>query len=165
MGRHRHAPAEIVEKLRRAEVLLAAGDTASAVATSLGVSSATFHRWRAHYGGIKADDARRLAELELENRDLKNVLANQCLDILMLRQLAQQPTTTPQQRSVAVRSLRDGFGISERRACTVVGQPRSSERRMALSVAERTDLAEPFVGVPVTAARTEATPVPQQRLA
>jgi putative transposase len=86
-GRHRHTPGEIVEKLRTADMLLADGTPISSVVAELNVSEATFHRWRAHYGGIKADDARRLRELEQENRDLKSVVANQCLDILMLRQL------------------------------------------------------------------------------
>jgi putative transposase len=59
----------------------------SEVVAQLGISEATFHRWRTSYGGIKADDACRLRELEQENRDLKSVVANQCLDILMLRQV------------------------------------------------------------------------------
>ena len=90
MGNRRHTPEQIVQKLRLADELLSQGIPVSAVAAGLLVSEATFHRWRTHYGGIKADDARRLRELERENRDLKSLVANQCLDILMLRDLMRE---------------------------------------------------------------------------
>lgn len=89
MGRRRHTPEQIVQKLRLADDMLSQGIPVSAVAAELLVSEATFHRWRTHYGGIKADDACRLRELERENRDLRSMVANQCLDILMLRELMQ----------------------------------------------------------------------------
>lgn len=89
MGRRRHTPEQIVEKLRMADDMLSQGIPVSAVAAELLVSEATFHRWRTHYGGIKADDACRLRELERENRDLRSMVANQCLDILMLKELMQ----------------------------------------------------------------------------
>ena len=89
MGRRRHTPEQIVQKLRLADEMLSQGIPVSAVAAELLVSEATFHRWRTHYGGIKADDACRLRELERENRDLRSMVANQCLDILMLRDLMQ----------------------------------------------------------------------------
>lgn len=79
-----------MEKLRLADDRLTQGIPVSAVAAELLVSEATFHRWRTHYGGIKADDACRLRELERENRDLRSLVANQCLDILMLRDLMQE---------------------------------------------------------------------------
>jgi putative transposase len=128
-SRRRHTPEEIVRKLREADALLGQGVQIAVVVDHIGVSEATFHRWRTHYGGIKADDARRLQELERENKDLKNIVANQCLDIMMLRQLTQEKLLSPELRSSAVTVLRNGFGVSERRACEVVGQPRSSQRR------------------------------------
>lgn len=90
MARRRHAPEQVIEKLREADLLLAKGIGIPDVVARLGVSEATFHRWRVHYGGIKADDACRLRELERENRELKNLVANQCLDILMLRQVVRE---------------------------------------------------------------------------
>jgi putative transposase len=87
VARHRHTPEQVVEKLKEADELLARQVSISEVVAQLGISEATFHRWRTSYGGIKADDACRLRELEQENRDLKSVVANQCLDILMLRQV------------------------------------------------------------------------------
>ena len=74
-------------KLKEADELLAQQVSIAEVVAQLEISEATFHRWRTSYGGIKADDACRLRELEQENRDLKSVVAHQCLDILMLQQV------------------------------------------------------------------------------
>jgi putative transposase len=58
------------------------------VAKHLEVSEQTFHRWRNQYGGMKADDAKRLKELERENSRLKAIVADQVLDIAMLKEVA-----------------------------------------------------------------------------
>ena len=137
--RRRHTPAQIVAVLRQADELLTRGDPVTAVIDAIGVSEATFHRWRAHYGGIKAEDARRLRELEKENRDLKSQVANQSLDILMLRQALSVDVLGPRLRSRIVTRLRVKFGVSERRACEVIGQSRSSQRRIG---DHREDLAD-----------------------
>ena len=86
--RKRHSPQQIVDKLRDAEVLLGQGLTVALVAQRLGVSEVTFHRWRNQYGGMKADEARRLKELETENAKLKKLVAEQALDISMLKEIA-----------------------------------------------------------------------------
>ena len=86
--RKRHNPAEIIEKLRDADMLLAQGHTVAEVAGRLGVSEVTFNRWRNQYGGMKSEDMKRLKELEVENRRLKDVVANQTLDIVMLKEVA-----------------------------------------------------------------------------
>jgi transposase-like protein len=86
--RKRHSPQQIVDKLRDAEVLLGQGLTVAQVAQRLGVSEVTFHRWRNQYGGMKADEARRLKELETENAKLKKLLAEAELDKAMLREIA-----------------------------------------------------------------------------
>jgi putative transposase len=67
MKRRRHTPEQIVRKLREADRLLAEGREVPEVAKTLEVSEATYHRWRAQYGGMKADDVKRLKELEGEN--------------------------------------------------------------------------------------------------
>ncbi len=67
MKRRRHTPEQIVRKLREADRLLGEGQELPEVVKLLGVSEATFHRWRAQYGGMKADDVKRLKELEVEN--------------------------------------------------------------------------------------------------
>jgi hypothetical protein len=52
----------------------------------LAISEQTFHRWRNQYGGMKADEAKRLKELELENRRLKQVVADLTLDKAILKE-------------------------------------------------------------------------------
>ena len=64
--RRRHTPEQVIRKLREAEVMLAEGAQVPEVAKALEVSEQTFHRWRAQYGGMKADDVKRLKELERE---------------------------------------------------------------------------------------------------
>jgi putative transposase len=88
MKRKRHKPDQIIRKLREAEAQLAGGATIAEVAGELGVSETTFHRWRAQYGGMKADDAKRLRELERENARLKRIVAEQAVDISILKEVA-----------------------------------------------------------------------------
>jgi putative transposase len=86
MKRTRHSAEQIVTKLREAEAMLAAGRSIAQVVQQLGVSEQTFHRWRNQYGGMKADEARRLKELEVENARLKKLVADQALDMAILRE-------------------------------------------------------------------------------
>lgn len=72
----RHAPAQIVPKLRDADTMLNAGKDEVAVLQSLEVTQSTYDRWRKQYGGIQAEEARRLKELEDKNRWLKQIVAN-----------------------------------------------------------------------------------------
>ena len=88
MKRKRHGPDQIVAKLREADALLGTGASMGQVCQRLEVSEQTFHRWRNQYGGMKAEEARRLKEQEDENRRLKQLVADQALDIQMLRHVA-----------------------------------------------------------------------------
>ena len=88
MKRHRHTPEQIVRKLREGERLLNEGKDLTEVIRHLEVSEATWNRWRNQYGGMKATEAKRLRELEMENARLKKLVANQALDIDMLKELA-----------------------------------------------------------------------------
>jgi putative transposase len=83
--RKRHSPEQIVRKLRDADAMLNAGQDLAAVLQALEISEATYHRWRNQYGGMKSEEARRLKELEDENRRLKQLVADQALDIQMLK--------------------------------------------------------------------------------
>ena len=83
----RHTPEQVVRKLREADKLLAEGADIATVARHLEVSEQTYHRWRNQYGGMKADDAKRLKEFERENSRLKKIVADQALDIDMLKEL------------------------------------------------------------------------------
>jgi transposase-like protein len=86
MKRTRHKPEQIIRKLRDADGMLAGGKTIGEVCQSLGVSEQTLHRWRAQYGGMKAEEAKRLKELEEENRRLKKLLAEAELDKAILKE-------------------------------------------------------------------------------
>ena len=82
-----YSPEQIVRKLRQAEGELANGSTIAAVARELGISEATFHRWRNRYGGMGSQEAKRLKELEKENARLKKLLAEKELDIDLLKEV------------------------------------------------------------------------------
>ena len=86
MKKKRHSPEQIIRKLREAEGLLSAGKTIAEVCQKLEVSEQTFHRWRNQYGGMKADDAKRLKELSEENRRLKKAVADLTLDKQILEE-------------------------------------------------------------------------------
>lgn len=88
MKQRRHTPEQVVRKLREADKLLGEGRTLAETCKALEVSEATFHRWRAQYGGMKADDTKRLKELERENARLKKLLAEAELDKSMLKEIA-----------------------------------------------------------------------------
>ena len=76
----RHDPEQVIKKLREADAMLASGKTIGQVCQALEVSEQTFHRWRNQYGGMKAGEAKRLKELEDENKRLKKVVAELALD-------------------------------------------------------------------------------------
>ena len=86
----KHTPDQIIPKLLAAEIDLAGGLTIGQVCQKLAISEQTFHRWRQQYGGLKADDAKRLKELEAENERLKRLVAQLALDKRMLQEVAQK---------------------------------------------------------------------------
>ncbi len=89
MKGRRHTPEQVIRKLRDADRLLADGTELAEVVPQLEVSEQTYYRWRNQYGGMKADDAKRLRELEKENARLKRLLAEAELDKSILKELAQ----------------------------------------------------------------------------
>ena len=86
MKRTRHSAEQIVGKLREAEAMLAAGRPIAQVVQALGVSEQTFNRWRNQYGGMKSGEARRLKDLEVENARLKRLVADQAIDLSILKE-------------------------------------------------------------------------------
>jgi transposase-like protein len=88
LKRTRHTPEQVIRKLRDADRMLAEQKSIAEIAKELGVSENTYHRWRNQFGGMKADDVKRLRELERENQRLKRIVANQALDIDGLREIA-----------------------------------------------------------------------------
>ncbi len=84
----RHTPEQIIRKLRQADEKLAAGTSTPEVAKQLVISEATLHRWRNQYGGMKADAMKRSKELESENARLKKIVADQAVDISILKEVS-----------------------------------------------------------------------------
>jgi putative transposase len=87
MKRRRHTPEQIIRKLAEGDKLLGLGRDVEEVCRQLEITESTWNRWRNQYGGMKADDAKRLKELERENSRLKRIVADQALDIDMLKEL------------------------------------------------------------------------------
>ena len=87
MASKKYTVEQIVAKLREAERLQGQGLTIAQVCKRLGISDQTFFRWRIRYGALKEDEAQRLKALETENARLKRIVADQALDIAMLKDL------------------------------------------------------------------------------
>jgi putative transposase len=79
-------PEHIINKLREAEIMLSQGSTLSVILKKIGVSDATYYRWRKEYGGMRIEQAKRLKELEQENSRLKRVVADLSLDNAILKE-------------------------------------------------------------------------------
>ena len=89
MAKRKHTAEEIINKLREAEVVIASGSTVAEASRRIGVSEQTFYRWRAEYGGLRVDQARRLKQLETENGRLKRAVAELTLDNQILKEAAE----------------------------------------------------------------------------
>jgi putative transposase len=90
MKRKRHTPEEIIKKLRTAEEALAGGKNVEEACRMIAVSMATYQRWKSQYSGVKKDALkRRLKELEKENARLKRLVADQALDMAILKEVAE----------------------------------------------------------------------------
>jgi putative transposase len=83
----KHTAEQIIRKLREAEVLASQGKDTAAICQALEISSQTYHRWRARYGRLDGDEAKRLRELEEENQRLKRLVAEQALDLQILKEV------------------------------------------------------------------------------
>ena len=88
--RQRHSPEQIVRKIQDADRILAEGGDVAAVVRELNVTEATYHRWRNQYGGLKAEDAKKLKHLEKQNLQLKKLLAEAELEKAVLKELAER---------------------------------------------------------------------------
>ena len=88
MSRRRHTPEQVVRKLREADRLLGEGIELPEVFKQLEVSEQTYYRWRNQFGGMKAEDVKRLKELEVENARLKRIVADQVLENQALKEIA-----------------------------------------------------------------------------
>jgi transposase-like protein len=89
MPKKNYTPEQIINSLREAEVLISKGSTSAQAARHLGISEQTYYKWRKDYGGMRINQAKRLKELEKENFRLKKIVADQALDIAILKDVAQ----------------------------------------------------------------------------
>ena len=85
MPRKRHQPEEIIQHLRTMEIEQSKGLSLEEIARKIGVTTVTLARWRQEFGGLKVEQARRLKELEQENARLKKIVADQAIDIDILK--------------------------------------------------------------------------------
>jgi transposase-like protein len=87
MKRKRHSPEQIIVKLREADADLATGVGIEPICRKLMISPATYHKWRHQYAGLKGNHIKRLKQLEQENTRLKKLVADQALDISLLKEV------------------------------------------------------------------------------
>ena len=88
MARKHHKPEEIVGKLRQVEVLVGQGKPVADAVRAIGVTEATYYRWRSEFGGLKLDQVKRLKRLEQENGRLRQAVADLMLEKLVLKKAA-----------------------------------------------------------------------------
>ena len=89
MAKKGYTPEQIINKLREAEILLSQGETITLISKKIGVSTHTYYRWRKEYGGLRADQAKKLKTLEKENARLKKLVADLSLDNAILKEAAE----------------------------------------------------------------------------
>ena len=88
MARKSYSAEQIINHLRQAEILISGGKSIREAARQIGVTEQTYYRWRREYGGMDVDQAKRLKELEKENQRLKKLVADQALDIQILKEVS-----------------------------------------------------------------------------
>jgi len=88
MVRKGYTAEQIISKLREAEILLSQGNTIGITCKKIGVSEFTYYRWRKEYGGMRIEQAKRLKELEVQNSQLKKLVADLSLDNAILKEAA-----------------------------------------------------------------------------
>ena len=88
MKQKRHTVDQVIGKLRRADVELGKGQKVGEVCKLLGITEQTYYHWRQKYGGMQPEMAKELKALQTENVRLKKLVANQALDMEILKEAA-----------------------------------------------------------------------------
>ncbi|WP_133487742.1 MULTISPECIES: IS3 family transposase [Aliiroseovarius] len=130
MANKRPKPEEIVSKLRQVEVLMGQGMSRLDAIRQIGVVEQTYYRWRKKYGGMGVDQLKELKRLQKENERLRRAVSDLTLDKLILKEAAPGKLLSPARRRACIDHVRSQFKISERRACRVLGQHRSTQRHV-----------------------------------
>ncbi|MCG7575229.1 IS3 family transposase [Phaeobacter sp. CNT1-3] len=130
MANKRPKPEEIVSKLRQVEVLMGQGMSRLDAIRQIGVVEQTYYRWRKKYGGMGVDQLKELKRLQKENERLRRAVSDLTLDKLILKEAAPGKLLSPARRRACIDHVRSQFKVSERRACRVLGQHRSTQRHI-----------------------------------
>ncbi|MEO1475388.1 MAG: IS3 family transposase [Pseudomonadota bacterium] len=128
MGK-RAKPEEIIAKLREVEVRLSQGETTGQAVRSIGVTEQTYYRWRKEYGGLQVGQAKRMKEMEKENARLRRAVSDLTVDNQILQEVVRGKFLSPSRKRIAVDHVVAELGVSERQACRVIGQHRSTQRK------------------------------------
>ena len=125
----KHSPDEIVVALQAIDELLRQGKPAAEAAQTVGITAVTYYRWRKQFGGLNDDQARCMSQLQTENARLRRKAAELSLDRNILLEVIKKGMPTTVLRRALVDHVQTELGISERRACRVLGQHRSTQRK------------------------------------
>lgn len=132
MKRSRFTDEQIIWMIEEQE----AGTPTAEVWGKHGVSSASFYKYKAKYSGLEVSDARKLKALEDENAKLKKLLAEQMLNNTVLKDVASKKVTPDVKRDAVAHACK-ADGVSQRRACDVLGVDRTSVRYRSIRADDR----------------------------
>ncbi|WP_271952870.1 IS3 family transposase [Ruegeria faecimaris] len=130
MANKRPKPEEIVSKLRQVEILMGQGMSRLDAIRQIGVVEQTYYRWKKKYGGMGADQLKELKRLQKENERLRKAVSDLTLDKLILTEAAKGKLLSPARRRACINHVRHKLRVSERRACRVLKQHRSTQRKL-----------------------------------
>ncbi|MDO8978179.1 MAG: IS3 family transposase [Bradyrhizobiaceae bacterium PARB1] len=147
MPKKRFKAEQIVVLLRQIEVLMSQGKAAPVACREAGISQQSYYRWRKEYGGLELDQAKRMKDLERENVRLKRLVADLSLEKQVLKDVAFGKLVSPERRRQAVEGIRGKYGLSERQACRIVGQPRGTQRYSTIVRADEDALTRAIVSL------------------
>ncbi|KAK0341466.1 hypothetical protein LTR94_026250 [Friedmanniomyces endolithicus] len=143
MVRKRHKPEEIIAKLRQVEVLTGQGKSIAEAMKTIAVTETTYFRWRAEFGGMKTDQVKRMKALELENARLRPDPVGGGAGKLL----------SPARRRACIAKVRAELKVSERRACAVLRQHRSTQRKTPRGRADEAALTADIIALATTYGR------------
>ena len=130
MAIKRPKPEEIVVKLRQVEVLMGQGMPRIDAIRQISVTEQTYYRWKKKYGGMGTEQLKELKRLQKENERLRRAVSDLTLDKLILTEAASGKLLSPSRRRACIDHVRSQLKVSERRVCRVLGQHRSTQRRL-----------------------------------
>ncbi|MCI2395072.1 IS3 family transposase [Aliiroseovarius sediminis] len=145
MAIKRPKPEEIVVKLRQVEVLMGQGMPRIDAIRQISVTEQTYYRWKKKYGGMGTKQLTELKRLQKENERLRRAVSDLTLDKLILKEAAFGKLLSPSRRRACINHVRSQFKVSERRVCRVLGQHRSTQRRLPRGRADEERLVEDMI--------------------